>query len=117
MSVDAPEKKPVKDLDVVLMHGATEDGEGARVLRARSGRVEAGEVRPLREGRSLAAGGEVVRLEQRKDAPALYDVHVEHVIPGDVAKKAEAREGPAQVSTPAYRESWERTFGARRMLN
>jgi hypothetical protein len=51
-------------------------------------------------------------LEQRKDAPALYDVHVEHVVPGALAKEAEAREGPAQVSTPAYRESWERTFGS-----
>jgi hypothetical protein len=110
--VDVPEKNPVKALDVVLMHGATEDGEGARVLRARKGRVEAGEVRPLREGRSLVPGGEVVRLEQRKDAPALYDVHVEHVVPGALAKEAEAREGPAQVSTPAYRESWERTFGS-----
>ena len=113
--MDAPEKNPVKALDVVLMHGATEDGEGARVLRARRGRVEAGEVRPLREGRSLVPGGEVVRLEQRKDAPALYDVHVEQVVPGALAKEAEAREGPAQVSTPAYRESWERTFGSRQL--
>jgi hypothetical protein len=104
------EKKSVDGLDVVLMHGATEDGEGARVLRARRGRVEAGEVRPLKEGRPLTAGGEVVRLEQRADAPVLYDVHVEHAVPGTAADSG-ARSGPAQVATHAYRESWERTFG------
>jgi hypothetical protein len=120
VSVSAPEKKERKELDVVLMHGATEDGEGARVLRARSGRVEAGEVRPLREGRPLAAGGEVVRLEPRKDMPALFDVHVEHTIPASASEKADkdgTRSGPAQVATHAYRESWDRTFGPRKTLN
>jgi hypothetical protein len=104
-----------EDLDVVLLRGATDDGEGARVLRARAGRIEAGEVRPLREGRPLATGGEVVRLEARKDAPALYDVHVEHVVASpDTPTEATPgeRSGPAQVATPAYRESWDRTFGA-----
>jgi len=116
VSVDAAGKSDSEDFDVVLMHSATEDGEGARVLRARAGRVEAGEVRPLREGRPLAAGGELVRLERRKDAPAFYDVHVEHVLQGaEVMQKGEkgeaSRSGPAQVATHAYRESWERTFG------
>jgi hypothetical protein len=107
--VGAPEKKNSDNLDVVLMHSATDDGEGARVLRARKGRVEAGEVRPLKEGRPLAAGGEVVRLEPRKDAPALYDVHVEHAVPESAPPSS--RSGPAQVATLAYRESWDRTFG------
>jgi hypothetical protein len=117
--VGAPEKKNSDNLDVVLMHGTTEDGEGARVLRARKGRVEAGEVRPLKEGRPLAAGGEVVRLEPRKDSPALYDVHVEQTVPGSAAAPAPAsRSGPAQVATHAYRESWDRTFGrAGKVLN
>jgi hypothetical protein len=114
--VGAPEKNDPENLDVVLLHSPTEDGEGARVLRARSGRVEAGEVRPLKEGRPLAAGGEVVRLEPRKDAPALYDVHVEHAVSGAAAGDA-SRSGPAQVATHAYRESWDRTFGRRRELN
>ena len=116
--MDAPQKPQGSDgeeLDVVLLRGATDDGEGARVLRARSGRIEAGEVRPLRDGRTLATGGEVVRLEPRTEAPALFDVHVEHVVgPPDGARKRSPveRSGPAQVATPAYRESWERTFGA-----
>jgi hypothetical protein len=122
--------------DVVLLHGATEDGEGAKVLRARHGRIEAGEVRPMREGRPLAPGGEVVRLEPRKDTPALYDVHVEHVVPPaqtapappapppaparagaaeaerpEKPRKATMHNGPPQIATLAYRESWDRTFG------
>jgi hypothetical protein len=77
MSADAPQRNEGDAFDVVLMHGPTQDGEGARVIRARPGRLDAGEVRPMREGRPLAAGGEVVRLEQRPNAPALFDVHVE----------------------------------------
>jgi hypothetical protein len=118
--VDAPEKKESESLDVVLVHGPTDDGEGARVLRARRGSVEAGEVRPLKEGRPLAAGGEIVRLERRADAPALYDVKVEHVVSEKGDKDDDAagsRNGPAQVATHAYRESWDRTFGATRVLN
>ncbi len=129
--MDTPERIDDEGFDVVLLHGATDDGQGVKVLRARSGRVEAGEVRPLREGRPLAAGGEVVRLAPRKDAPALFDVHVEHVVsaaPGPSHEPASAPErrereghaalsGPAQVANRAYRDSWERTFGARKALN
>ena len=95
------------------MHGATEDGAGAKVLRARPGRVEAGEVRPVAEGRPLAPGGEVVRLERREDTPALFDVHVEYKVPDKTAPSTDAPSmtGPAQVATRAYRDSWERTFG------
>jgi hypothetical protein len=109
MPDDAPqEKKDGGDFDVVMIHGKTPDGEGAQVLRARPGRVETGEVRPMREGKPLTAG-EVVRLEPRKDAPALFDVKVEHVVGAPAAKTSHA--GPAQVATSEYRESWERTFG------
>jgi len=99
------DRRPV---DVVLVGGATEDGRGARVLRAREGRLETGEVRPMTEGRPLGRG-EIVRLERRKDTEApVFDVHVEHVL-GAPTRPA----GPAQVATEAYRESWERTFGPR----
>ena len=109
---DEPVKSKDDPFDVVLMHGATDDGQGARVLRARPGRLDAGEVRPMREGKPLGAG-EVVRLERRQDAPALFDVHVEHVVEPQVPAPAHGH-GPAQVASPAYRESWERTFGPRR---
>jgi len=136
--VDERDKPSAGDeLDVVLLHGATDDGEGAKVLRARQGRIEAGEVRPLREGRALAPGGEVVRLEPRKETPAIFDVQVEHVIPSaqttpaappararaeaersEKPRKGTAHNGPAQVATRAYRESWDRTFGkSKKLLN
>jgi hypothetical protein len=115
MPDDTPQKKDAGDFDVVMLRGKTRDGEGAQVLRARPGRIEAGEVRPMRDGKPLTTG-EVVSLSQRADAPALFDVKVEHVVEGPADKGGHA--GPAQVATPEYRESWERTFGARsRELN
>ncbi len=110
MDDDGP-KQPESGFDVVMLHGKTEDGQGARVLRARPGRLEAGEVRPMREGKPLTKG-EVVSLSRREDAPALYDVKVEHVVDGPEAPPAEkSTPGPAQVATRAYRDSWERIFG------
>jgi hypothetical protein len=116
MSADGPERKDGDAFDVVLMHGLTDDGEGARVLRARPGRIDSGEVRPMREGRALVAGAEVVRLERREDAPALFDVHVECAIPSAPGSRAtaSAQSGPPQIATREYRENWELTFGARR---
>jgi len=111
--MDDESPKPKDDaFDVVLVHAATDDGQGARVLRVRPGRVDAGEVRPMREGKPLGRG-EVVRLERRKEASALYDVHVEHVIEPTSPAAAHGH-GPAQVASPAYRDSWQRTFGPRR---
>jgi hypothetical protein len=110
MASDGGEKKQSADaFDVVLMHGATSDGAGTRVLRARPGQIEAGEVRPLREGQPLAPGGEVVRLVERPEAPCLYAVKVDYQVPASKASAGDAS-GPPQVATPAYRESWERTF-------
>ncbi len=109
MPDDAAQKKDAGDFDVVMPRGKTADGAGTQVLRARPGRLEAGEVRPMREGKPLTAG-EVVSLEERKDAPGLFDVKVEHVVEGAASKAAHA--GPAQVATSEYRESWERVFGS-----
>ena len=109
---DEEPKQPESGFDVVMAHAKTDDGQGARVLRARPGRLEAGEVRPLREGKPLGKG-EVVSLSRRKDAPALYDVKVEHTLeaPEATAPPQKSTPGPAQVATRAYRESWERIFG------
>jgi hypothetical protein len=116
MSADRPQKTAGDAFDVVLMHGPTGDGEGARILRARPGRIDAGEVRPMRDGRPVAAGSELVRLERRTDAPALFDVHVECVVPDAASGSQTTRSdgGPPQVATRAYRENWELTFGPRR---
>jgi hypothetical protein len=112
---DAADDTDLDALDVVLLHAPTEDGEGAQVIRARGQTVEAGEVRPMREGCPLPPKSEVVKLTKRKESPLLYDVRVEHVVaPAADPVNEEARSGPPQVATRAYRESWERTFGRRR---
>jgi hypothetical protein len=116
MPDDAPDDPDLEALDVVLLHGPTEDGEGAHVIRARGQTIEAGEVRPMREGRALPPTSEVVKLTPRKESQWLYDVRVQHVVaPANEPGSDGARSGPAQVATRAYRESWERTFGPRRV--
>lgn len=101
--------------DVVMVHAKTDDGHGAKVLRARPGRLECGEVRPMVDGKPLLGGGEVVSLKARDDSQGLYDVKVEHKLDGatPAAEPARSGPGPAQVATDAYRASWERTFAPR----
>ena len=97
-----------KASDTVLIHGVSEDGSALAVLRARDDRVEAGVVRPLKEGEPVM--GELVRLKPRPEFPLVCDVEVE--LPSPVARRAAATDklshgGPAQVATPRYRENWD----------
>jgi hypothetical protein len=108
-----PDQEQGDSFDVVLLHGKTADGEGASVIRMRPGRLEAGEVRPLKEGRPIQGGGQVVRLSPRAGVAPLYDVNVQYeATPAQASAQAQPTTGgPPQVATTAYRESWERTFG------
>jgi hypothetical protein len=103
--------------DVALLYAPTDDGKGARILRSRNGNIEAGEVRPAKDGQPLQ-GAELVRLEPRADASCLCDVHVLHAgersdasapVP---APAVEPNGRPAQVATDDYRLNWDRVFGA-----
>ncbi len=110
-----PDDTPPTDYDVVLLNGATDDGDGMRVLRARPGRLEAGEVRAAREGQAIN-GAEVVTLRPREGTPRVCDVEVLHAKPEAPAIPASSggeRHGPAQVATRAYRTQWEQVFGKR----
>ena len=108
-----------QDQDVVLLHSPTDDGGGVRVVRARNGQVEVGEVRPMAEGKPLS--GELVTLTPREGAPRVCDVTVHYRAPAaappqetrakDTAPALAARSGPAQVATNTYRDNWEATFG------
>ena len=119
--------------DVILPIAATEDGKGLHVLRAREDRVEAGEMRPVKDGQPIT--GELVRLTPREDSPALCDVEVLHRasgrpdaspngntnVNGDASTSSKAssndpsnssrnasvtkRSRPAQVATDSYREA------------
>lgn len=99
MEDDAAKKPPA---DVVVLGPPTPDGEGVRVLRAREERIEAGELRALREGKPVT--GEIVSLEPRKDNPRVCDVKSSFTPPG-------ARKGPAQVASQSYRDNWDEVFG------
>ncbi len=110
-----PDDAPPNDYDVVLLHGPTDDGNGVRVLRARPGQLQAGEVRPAREGQPVN-GAEVVTLRPRDGTPSVCDVQVLHAPQSktETAPSADGdRHGPAQVATHAYRAQWEHVFGKR----
>ena len=102
------------DADVALLGGPTSDGKGVSILRARQGRLEAGEVRPLESGKPIS--GEVVSLKPRQSFPMICDVETHVAVPeGAAAKEAQGdvvrrRSGPAQVASDAYRENWETIY-------
>jgi hypothetical protein len=103
-----------QERDVALLYAPTDDGKGARILRARDGTIEAGEVRPAKDGQPLQ-GAELVRLEPRPDAPCVCDVQVLHEArrrePPSPAAAVEPTGRPAQVATEDYRLNWDRVFG------
>ena len=118
----AQDSKP-SGRDVALLYAPTDDGQGARVVRARHGAFEAGEVRPVKEGQPINQG-ELVRLLPREGTPAVCDVEVLHA-PGEASPGARGsteaasneralRGRPAQVASDDYRTNWDRTFGAAR---
>ena len=114
MSSDAPPPETGEAPDVVLLHSPTPDGEGVRVIRAREGRVEAGEVRPVKEGQPISAG-ELVTLTPRSESPALCDVSVHYKAPTATTSKPAAalpHKGPALVNSSEYRDHWDAIFGA-----
>jgi hypothetical protein len=112
---DAGEARP--RVDVVVPRAPTPDRTGVQVVRLRNTpandpaaaqptgqwTVEAGEVRPMVEGRPLN-GAELVRLNRRDDVPA-YDVDV--VMPRAPEPQLS---GPPQIATEQYRRGWDQTF-------
>jgi hypothetical protein len=110
-----------------LIHGISPDGETVAVLRARHDRVEAGVLRPVKQGQPVS--GEVLKLTPRPDFPLLCDVEVQ--VPAGVINAAGGSDGayagggsnaaggrdagqganprgrPAQVATDTYRENWD----------
>jgi len=130
-----PKVKKVQPRDVVLVHNVSEDGDSMDVIRHRNDHFELGTIRALREGQPIH--GEVVRLRQRTDLPLVFDVDSQlspldqatsaNRTQGDDAdavnaetpnfittSSANARKGPARVSTPKYRQNWENLFGRSR---
>ena len=86
-----------------------------QVLRAREGHLEAGEVRPIREGQPLIAG-ELVTLTPRAASPAICDVKVHCRAPSTASSSGPVdgeHKGPALVNSPEYRDHWDGIFAKR----
>ena len=103
-------KRAIRKKDLALVFGPSVDGEGLNVLRRRAGStaVEAGTLRPLREGRAIV--GEVVRLEQREEAPFLFDCETDEELS---TREPQSLAGPPQVATEQYRRGWDAIWGPR----
>jgi hypothetical protein len=103
-----------KSEDVALVYGVSDDGHGLDIIRKREGRLEAGTVRPLEQGKPIH--GEVVRLKPRQNSPLVCDVEVDVPAPTSTATRSEARstsQGPAQVATEKYRKNWDAIYKGR----
>jgi hypothetical protein len=114
-----PASSETPRVDVLVPRAPTEDRAGVQVVRLRNTPaadptataptdkwiVEAGEMRPMSEGRPLN-GAELVTLKPRDDVPA-FDVDV--LMPRDPQPHLS---GPPQVATDQYRKNWSETFGA-----
>jgi hypothetical protein len=102
-------KSRTDDVLFVLGKASEESTSGYRVVRRRASkeevRLEAGELRPLEEGKPI--DGEVVTLTAREESPGLFDVRTEYEPP-----KRESS-GPARVATRDYRKGWDKIWGRR----
>lgn len=116
-TADDPHHNPLEQADVALLAGPTADGKGVTVLRAKRGRLEAGEVRPLEPGKPIV--GEVVSLKPRKSFPLLCDVETHVDVQAAVAQPRPRestveskvhRSGPPQVASDAYRRNWDAIY-------
>ena len=107
MATPKPRKrKPPQD--VAILHGPTEDGEGARVLRLKQGTLYAGEVRPVREGQPIDSH-ELVRLRPLHEDSPVCEVEVVH--DPSTADPKRRGQGPARVANDSYRKNWNAVFG------
>ena len=103
-----PPKAPAGDIALIL----GKDADGLHILRRRSEEapIEAGLLRPMREGKPIT--GEVVSLTQRHDLPMVFNVKSEFSTDIEPAERT-AVDGPAQVASDAYRKGWDAVWGNR----
>lgn len=101
------ERTTEKDRDMLLVHGVSDDGRVAHVVRRRGERLELGQLRPLESGKPLT--GEVVSLRRRPELPVLFDVKVE--VESPLPKTEASRQGPPRVSTTSFRKGWDLIWG------
>jgi hypothetical protein len=87
------------------MHSPTKDGAGVHVVRARGDVIEAGEMRPIKDGQPIV--GELVRLSPRPELPNLFEAETLHEAPKPSGDGEPRGAGPAQVASDKYRKNWD----------
>ncbi len=92
--------------DKLLIHGFSEGGRAAHVIRARRDRLEAGVLRPIEDGKPIM--GDLVQLKSRPEFPLLFDVEEKYTAPR-ASRKPKA--GPPRVTNEAFLRGWEAIWG------
>jgi len=103
------------DDDLALVYG--KDEQGLHVLRRRSedAPVEVAVLQPLTEGKPI--NNEVISLRPHAEVPFLFKVKTEMAARAGSGAEDESSsrgDGPAQVSTDAYRKGWDEIWGRKR---
>ena len=83
------------------------------MLRSRPGRLDIGEVRPVKDGQDISYS-EIVRLKPWEETPAVADVEVLYSHKEETGQEHpdSNRQGPPRVSTESYRRKWDSIFGS-----
>ena len=105
----AANEPPAKTGDVLLVHGFSDGGGTAHVLRKRGETVESGLLRPVRSGQPLT--GDLLSLRRRPEFPLLFDVMKEVRSPLRAAEKTCRGAGPSRTTSARYRKGWESVWG------
>ena len=102
------EEKPKKDLFIKSPFGPS-------VARLKQdGTVTVGQFVQQKEGEPIQ--GEVVHLTETPQSPLVYEGETAFDPAGHGGAGSLRGSGPAKVTSPEYRESWDRVFGAEESL-
>ncbi|NLE46810.1 MAG: hypothetical protein GX614_00260 [Sandaracinaceae bacterium] len=92
--------------DLVFIHSGAPDGSSLNVIRKRGDEISLGQIQRAEEGKPIH--GELLQLKPYDESGRLYEVETLYEAP------ATAGGGPAQVTTPEFRENFRAIFGAKR---
>lgn len=103
--------KPKRDTksaasDLVFVHSGAPDGSSLNVIRKRGDEISIGQLQRAEEGKSVH--GELIQLKPHDEGGRLYEVETLY------DARATSGGGPAQVTTPEFRENFRAIFGTKK---
>ncbi len=102
-SVKDPKPKSCEGEDALVAGPQLPNGFRPFIRHRADHSIQKGLMRPIQDGEPIHDGA--FYLERRGDSE-VYDVRDEFVMP-------KSGKGPAKVSTPAFRQGWDRIFGTK----